>query len=287
MGIRRYNPRQCRSGLSSRASSERNWRCHYSSEPPPALARPLQRISPARPIGAVVPEYAERQLRARLEEALGRVVSLKVHDNRSTMISFRHLEDRLHFRLHRMFLSGDAAVVRALADFAGRRGRRRASGRLLDSFIKAHQEEIRPSRLLQDNPRGQFHDLEATFRVLNGRFFEDAIEAAIGWGRPPRGKKRRRRTIKMGLYFHEQKAIRIHPALDRPEVPGYVLEFIVYHEMLHQACPPERSPQGKQRIHTRAFRAREKLPPRSPASTGLGEAESEDAPRSSSERRMI
>jgi hypothetical protein len=188
-------------------------------------------------------------------------VTVKIHDNRSTMISFRHLDDRLQLRLHQMFLAADAKVVRALADFAGRHGRRRASGRLLDSFIKAHQGEIRPSRLSHGDPRGRFHDLEPTFRSLNGRFFEGAIEAGIGWGRLPRGNRRRRRTIKMGLYFHEQKAIRIHPALDRPEVPGYVLEFIVYHEMLHQACPPERTPQGKQRIHTRAFRAREKLHP--------------------------
>jgi hypothetical protein len=226
-----------------------------------AAARPLERISPSRPPEAVVPEYAERELRAKLEETLRKPVSVKIHNNRSTMISFRQLDDRLHLRLHRMFLAADATVVSALADFAGRRGRRSGSGALLDSFIKAHQGEIRQGRLLHSDPRGRFHDLEATFGRLNVRFFEGAIQASIGWGRLPRGNRRRRHTIKMGLYFHEQKAIRIHPALDRPQVPGYVVEFIVYHEMLHQACPPERTPQGKQRIHTRAFRAREKLHP--------------------------
>lgn len=226
-----------------------------------AAVRPLERVSPAHPDVVSAPDHVVHQLRVALEQALGRSVSVTIHDNRSTMISFRYVDDQLNLRLHRMFLAADAGVVRALADFAGRRGRRRASGMLLDSFIKAHQGEIRPSRVADGNPRGRFHDLEATFRSLNGRYFEGTIEAGIGWGRPPRGNRRRRRTIKMGLYFHEQKAIRVHPALDRPEVPGYVLEFIVYHEMLHQACPPERTSQGRQRIHTRAFRSREKLHP--------------------------
>jgi hypothetical protein len=217
--------------------------------------------SPARPTLTLLPENAERELCIRLEQTLRRPVSVRIHDNRSTMISFRQLDDRLHLRLHRMFLAADAAVVHALADFAGRRGGRRASGAILDSFIKAHQEEIRPSRLIHGDPRGKFHDLEATFHSLNDRFFEGTIDAGIGWGRRPGGHRRRRRTIKMGLYFHDQKAIRIHPALDRPEVPAYVLEFIVYHEMLHQACPPERTPQGRQRIHTRTFRTRERLHP--------------------------
>jgi hypothetical protein len=204
---------------------------------------------------------AESWLRARLQETLGRTVTVTIHDNRSTMISFRYLGDRLHLRLHRMFLGADSTVVRALAQFAGRRSGRHAAGALLDSFIRDHQGEIRPSRVLDDRTRGQFHDLEAIYRSLNARFFEGSVDARIGWGRYPRSGRRRRHTIKMGLYFHEQKAIRIHPALDRREVPSYVLEFIVYHEMLHQACPPERTAQGRQRIHTRAFRSREKLHP--------------------------
>jgi hypothetical protein len=187
-------------------------------------------------------------------------MTVTVHDNRCTMISFRHLDDHILLRVHRMFLSADAAVVRALADFAGRRRGRVASGRILDGFIRSRQEDIRPSRPQRCEPRGRFHDLEATFRSLNARYFGGSIEAQIGWSRAPRGR-RRRRTIKMGLYMHEEKAIRIHPALDRPEVPAYVLEFIVYHEMLHQACPPMRGADGRQRIHTAGFRLREKLHP--------------------------
>jgi len=38
----------------------------------------------------------------------------------------------------------------------------------------------------------------------------------------------------MGVYFHDQKVIRIHPALDDARVPRYFVEMVVFHEMLHQ-----------------------------------------------------
>jgi predicted metal-dependent hydrolase len=73
--------------------------------------------------------------------------------------------------------------------------------------------------------------------------------------------KRRRKSIRLGVYDHQTREIRIHPALDRPEVPHYFVEFIVFHEMLHQLFP---SPPGAGRKihHPRAFRDRERAYPR-------------------------
>ena len=39
----------------------------------------------------------------------------------------------------------------------------------------------------------------------------------------------------MGSYSVEDRLIRIHPTLDRPDVPRYYVAWIVYHEMLHQS----------------------------------------------------
>jgi hypothetical protein len=254
--VRGYNaPVRFRSFLSRVLGTQLQLPLFQAAPPAPALPRITRPL--ARPHEPSLQSHLEASLRADLR----RPVTVTVHDNRSTMISFRHVDDRIVLRVHRMFLSADRAIVQALADFAGRRRKRVASGQLLDAFIRAHQQDIRPSRPQRCEPRGRFHDLEASFRALNARFFDGTIEAAIGWSRAPRAGRRRRRTIKMGLYMHDQKAIRIHPALDRAEVPAYVLEFIVYHEMLHQACPPERGASGRQRIHTPAFRAREKLHP--------------------------
>ena len=51
--------------------------------------------------------------------------------------------------------------------------------------------------------------------------------------------------------------VRIHPVLDRPEVPLFFLESVVYHEMLHHHLGgvPDRG--GRTVYHTRAFRQAE------------------------------
>ena len=200
------------------------------------------------------------ELRARLARRLGEAVRLSVHDNRSTMVSYRREQGTLALRVHHMFLAADDDTTCALADFASARRRRHQAGRLLDAFIRRNQAVIRPPRPLERlEPRGRVHDLAHVFRDLNERCFDGAIDATIGWSRAPLG--RRRRTIKMGVYYHDSRTIRIHPALDQPIVPPYVVEFIVYHEMLHQVCPAEVGPVGKKIVHTRTFRARERSHP--------------------------
>jgi predicted SprT family Zn-dependent metalloprotease len=103
-------------------------------------------------------------------------------------------------------------------------------------------------------PNGNVHDLQAIFDRLNAEEFGGTITARIGWGRlsRPRG----RRSIKMGIYLHDARAIRIHPALDRAEVPHFVVEAVVFHEMLHQAIPAVEVG-GRRIVHGRDFRRRE------------------------------
>ena len=69
-------------------------------------------------------------------------------------------------------------------------------------------------------------------------------------------RKRRRNSIKMGSYSVEDRLIRIHPSLDRPFVPRLFVEWIVYHEMLHQKHDiPVVG--GRRQFHTPEFLAEE------------------------------
>jgi len=54
--------------------------------------------------------------------------------------------------------------------------------------------------------------------------------------------------------------IRIHPVLDHPEVPAWFVAFVLFHEMLHVAIPPEAGTK-RRRVHTRRFRAAERAHP--------------------------
>jgi hypothetical protein len=189
-------------------------------------------------------------------------VRLFVHDNRSTMVSFRRVGGLLHYRVHHMFLDAPREVVGALAAFAGpgrsMAARRRGAGERIDAYVREHRARIgepRPARL---EPRGRVHDLQDIFDRLNAEHFERRVEARIGWG-PNRGG-RRRRTIKTGVYVQDARLIRIHPALDRPEVPEMYVATVVFHEMLHQVVPAvERN--GRRVVHGLDFRRRERAYP--------------------------
>jgi hypothetical protein len=55
--------------------------------------------------------------------------------------------------------------------------------------------------------------------------------------------------------------IRIHPVLDRREVPVYFLESVVHHEMLHHHLGGVSDRAGRTVYHSRAFRQAEVLYP--------------------------
>ena len=202
-----------------------------------------------------------RELGRRIADALGPElkVLLSVHDNRSTMVSFRRQPPLLKVRVHHMFLDAPDHVVAAIAAYAGKGARE--AGQVLDDYIAARQEHIRalPRKPAALEPRGECFDLQAIFEDLNHRFFQGGIRARIGWGRQT--GRRRRKTIRLGVYDHKAREIRLHPALDRPDVPRYFVEYIVFHEMLHQLFPSDRHT-GRHVHHPRAFRDRERAFPR-------------------------
>jgi hypothetical protein len=218
------------------------------------------------PLLAAMP-YPPREERLVMADALARRISrhagvpvrLAVTDNRSTMVSFRRATNVLRLRLHHMFLEAPEHVLQAVADYAGRGHRR--SGEILDEFIRGSQPLIRQERTVGEfdlDPRGRCFDLKAMFDKLNAAHFDGRIEANIGWGRM--SPKRRRRSIRLGVYDHQTREIRIHPALDRPEVPAFFVEFIVFHEMLHQLFPSHPGA-GRRVHHPPAFRQRERTFP--------------------------
>jgi hypothetical protein len=206
---------------------------------------------------------AAHRLADDLSAVLSERVRLTVHDNRSTMVSFRRGAGEIHYRVHHMFLGAPGDVVSALAAFAGpgRGGaavRRRAAGTRIDAWVRENRAHIAAPRAAHLQPRGRAHDLQVIFDRLNVEQYGGAIDARIGWG--PVRTGRRRRTVKTGVYVQDARIIRIHPTLDRPEVPEFYVAAVVFHEMLHQAVPA-RDVNGRRVVHGPEFRRRERAYP--------------------------
>jgi hypothetical protein len=191
---------------------------------------------------------------------IGETVRLLIHDNRSTMVSWRRDRGVLHYRVHHMFLDAPAEVLDALAAFGrpGPAARRRAAGRRIDGYVKRHRGRIGEGRPMRLEPRGRCHDLRSLLEEENAAWFEGRVQVSIGWGTPRASG--RRRSIKTGVYLHDQRVIRIHPALDQPEVPAFYVRAVVFHEMLHQVVPVTER-QGRRVVHSAEFRRRERAHP--------------------------
>lgn len=187
-------------------------------------------------------------------------LALSITDNRFTMISIRRSKGPLfHVRLHHMFLDAPPHLARALARYVAVNDPE--ASRLLGLFIESRKRWIRrgrrqPGPPIVIEPTGDVYDLKEVFDELNGRCFAGRIEAQITWG-ARNHRPRRRSSIKMGSYSVEDRLIRIHPALDRRFIPRYFLEWIVFHEMLHQVhdIPVV---DGRRQFHTPQFVAQER-----------------------------
>jgi hypothetical protein len=199
--------------------------------------------------------------RTSLQERLGAYVDagrprVLVTDNIHTMVSIKRGDGVVTFRLHHMFLHAPAFVLRALGRYAQRQDR--GSTRVLRDYIDGNEHLVRKRdsvRPISLDVEGKYHNLQDIFDGLNTRYFEGRIEAQITWG-PRTRRKRTRESIKLGSYTFEDELIRIHPVLDAADVPPFFVEWIVYHEMLHEVHDMP-VVDGRRVYHTPEFRRAE------------------------------
>ena len=102
--------------------------------------------------------------------------------------------------------------------------------------------------------RGHHYHLEEIFDDLNRRFFHGLM------GRPQLTWSQNHARSSLGHYDPAHNAIVISRVFDHPRVPRYVVEYILYHEMLHLKHPVKL--RGSRRcVHSREFLEEEKLFP--------------------------
>jgi len=180
--------------------------------------------------------------------------------------TIRLRDGKLLVRLSDLLEGAPEAVLRAIAHILlakmYRRPIDRAQAARYRKYVASHEivrkahlvRQLRGRKLLR-SPRGHSYDLDAVFEELNTRFFHGLMaRPRMSWSQ---GKTRRI----LGHYDPAHNAIIISRIFDHPGVPRYVLEYIVYHEMLHLKHPVKL--RGSRRcVHSAEFQAEEKLFPR-------------------------
>jgi hypothetical protein len=126
-------------------------------------------------------------------------------------------------------------------------------------YLNSHPVETRHAQTRQDRirkqlpgPVGKYYDLNESFAEINAFYFDNSIEKpTLSWS-----PKRSRRQL--GYHDEHLNLIVISSWLDRRMVPRFVVDFIMYHEMLHIVIPVVHK-QGRRIVHTKEFRRREKM----------------------------
>ena len=193
-----------------------------------------------------------------LQDALGRhlqsEVSLSITNNRRRMLTFRNDGSQMRVRVHRMFLMASESTVSDLASLIKHRDGE--ASKRIGEFVREHMHLVQPdpprNKTVTLNTEGEVFDLQKIFDDLNEQFFGGACSARIGWGRG--NKHTPKASVRLGSYVMLDRIIRIHPVLDNPKVPDFVIGWVVYHEMLHDLIGADGGPG---RYHTKRFREAE------------------------------
>ncbi len=201
----------------------------------------------------------KERIERKLGDFLSCPVALTITDNVRVFLSARKTPSGFRVRLHRIFLDAPESVLRFVAEFVSE-GSRPARD-TLRSFVEGRRSEMQ--RNVQASQRGQrrrlitrggHHDLGELLERLNAQSFHASLDCGITWGARRRPG---RKTLRLGSYAPDRKLIRINPILDRGFVPSYVLEAVVFHEMLHHALGADRRG-SRNHYHTEDFRVRER-----------------------------
>ena len=148
-------------------------------------------------------------------------------------------ENHLRVRVSDLFVDAPQKVIHALAlILLGKLYRRKLNPEIHQTYrgfiLSADiQERARIARCARGRnqpgkgPAGRYVDLNDSFDRLNGHYFGGALsKPRITWS-----EGRSRRTL--GRYDATRHCIFISRIFDTPRMPGFVVDYVMFHEMLH------------------------------------------------------
>ena len=180
--------------------------------------------------------------------------------------TIRLRDERVLVRLSDLLEGAPEAVLRAIAHILlaklyrrsidpahAARYRRHIGSRQLSE--KAHLVRQTRGRKRIQGARGDTYDLEQIFDELNRNHFYGLL------GRPTMTWSGVESRTSLGHYDPAHNTIVVSRVFDDPRVPRFVLEYLVYHEMLHLKYPVRL--RGSRRcVHPPTFQAEESRFPR-------------------------
>ncbi len=134
----------------------------------------------------------------------------------------------------------------------------RALTRTYRAYVEKHIMPYRERKASKPSPRytanGSVYDLDEMFDRLNRIYFDAKLKKPLlGWSL-------NKSYTRLGFYSEERSLLVVSRIFDSRKTPEEVVQFLLYHEMLHILIPVTKK-KGYRRIHPPEFRRLEKAFP--------------------------
>jgi hypothetical protein len=158
--------------------------------------------------------------------------------------------------IHEAFIRAPLSIIRDLISVVAS-GKRDQSKSRIQAY--ADTDEFRETFLsietigvrMEARTRGAVYDLEEIFKRVNDRYFKGRMEKPIlTWNKIPT-------STKFGHYISSSDTLMISITLDAADVPQYVLDQVMHHELLHKQLGVKMV-NGRRIAHTAEFRSKER-----------------------------
>jgi hypothetical protein len=176
--------------------------------------------------------------------------------NIAALYRFRSTAKTTQLELSEGFIAADDAVWNALARII-RFGKSPEPTKIIKQFSlsEEYSEILLAIDLIVgdivDSVQGHAYNLETIFHKVHQGYFDKAFpKPQLAWSKTFTNRK-------YGHYEPARDRVVISRTLDDPNVPSYVAEFVMYHELLHKRHG-ETWVNGRRWVHTSAFRRDER-----------------------------
>lgn len=198
-----------------------------------------------------------------LQEQIGlytkRKACIQITKAKSYFLAVRKEKKQITIFLHAFFIKAPYKVLDALARYIAYK---KAQDYMeVKKFIHFEQSALDYTATFDRDKcitQGKFYCLRTLYEKVNTHFFQDKFCLHISWFFP---KYRTFRSVTFGSYERAFKLIKINQYLDHPKVPSEYMQYLIFHEMLHELYPTKINERGRHQIHTPEFKRHEKTFP--------------------------
>lgn len=203
-------------------------------------------------------DYRQSHLEAlQAANAIDARVRLRFY-NTTSLYRFTPGGETMNLTAHEAFVGAPVEVLRSLVRLGVPYSRKRQHRAAVTTYTEtagfraALAELDRFRRPAADAGRGRHIDLAEVFGRVNHAYFEGQLPRPhLTWSRSVLRNE-------FGRYEASHDTVAINRALDRADVSELVVEYVMYHELLHKALGV-RVQAGRRQVHSHAFRKAEML----------------------------